>query len=124
MEQNNKILYVIFNETRCGYIGETDKNYEIDFPSLGKVLVSKNKCLPVWELNEPLSTPPKVKHYELWPGTEAIDIMKKSLTEEEFIGFLKGNILKYQLRKGNKPGEPLEKEQEKINKYKQILSKL
>jgi len=62
-----------------------------------------------------------INYYEIWSGTEAIDIIKSTLTKDEFIGFLKGNILKYQLRKGNKPGETLEKDQEKLNNYKKIL---
>lgn len=33
------------------------------------------------------------------------DVMEAVLTEEEFIGFLKGNIIKYSLRSGRKAGE-------------------
>ena len=40
------------------------------------------------------------KHHQLWEGTQSLDIMKKVLTDEEYKGFLKGNILKYQLRLG------------------------
>jgi hypothetical protein len=32
------------------------------------------------------------------------DAMKYLLTEEEFIGFLKGNIIKYSIRQGRKAG--------------------
>lgn len=63
----------------------------------------------------------KPKHYDLWDNTDALTIMKKALTAEEYVGFLKGNILKYQLRLGSKPGESIERDQEKINTYKQIL---
>jgi len=63
----------------------------------------------------------KEEHYELWPGTEAWDIMKVTMTYEELIGFLKGNILKYQLRLGKKKGESIEKDLQKIETYKQIL---
>jgi hypothetical protein len=31
-------------------------------------------------------------------------VMEAVLTREEFIGFLKGNIIKYSLRDGRKPG--------------------
>lgn len=41
-------------------------------------------------------------HYKLFPGQEAIDIIKAALTQEEFMGYLKGNALKYRLRAGNK----------------------
>lgn len=32
------------------------------------------------------------------------DVMAANLTREEFIGFLKGSIIKYEMRAGNKPG--------------------
>lgn len=35
-------------------------------------------------------------------GTESFDVIRKTLTSEEYIGFLKGNILKYRLRAGKK----------------------
>ena len=41
---------------------------------------------------------PSAKHYELWNDFEAIDVIKASLTDEEYKGYLKGNILKYKLR--------------------------
>ncbi|WP_372938106.1 DUF3310 domain-containing protein [Seonamhaeicola sp.] len=37
-------------------------------------------------------------HYEIWKDFEAIDIIKSTLTDEEYKGYLKGNILKYKLR--------------------------
>jgi len=39
----------------------------------------------------------KPKHYMV-NGLEAIDIIRSRLTDEEYIGYLKGNILKYDLR--------------------------
>ena len=61
----------------------------------------------------------KSKHYELWEDFEAIDVIKLVLTEEEYRGFLKGNILKYQLRLGKK--DEVSKEIEKIEDYKREL---
>jgi len=60
----------------------------------------------------------KSTHYELWKDFEAIDIIKELLTHEEYIGFLKGNILKYQLRLSKKGGiETVEADKEKISDY-------
>tara|TARA_R100000742_G_C4277810_1_gene99990 strand:+ start:2016 stop:2192 length:177 start_codon:yes stop_codon:yes gene_type:complete len=44
-------------------------------------------------------------------GVEAIDILEMSMTEEEFRGYLKGNMLKYIMRykHKNKPKEDLQK---------------
>lgn len=44
-------------------------------------------------------------HYKLNNGVEAIDIIRASLSEAEFRGFCKGNVLKYLLRAGKKQGE-------------------
>ena len=62
----------------------------------------------------------KSKHYELWIDFEAIDVLKNCLTRDEFIGFLKGNILKYQLRLGKK--DHVLKEIEKIKDYQNELN--
>ena len=50
------------------------------------------------------------KHYRM-QGVEAIDILEMSMTEEEFMGYLKGNMLKYIMRykHKNKPKEDLQK---------------
>ena len=62
----------------------------------------------------------KSKHYEIWKDFEAIDVLKNCLTKDEFIGFLKGNILKYQLRLGKK--DDVSKEIEKIKDYQNELN--
>ena len=64
---------------------------------------------------------PNSKHYELWENFEAIDVIKLVLTEEEYRGFLKGNILKYRLRVGKK--DDVLKEIEKIKDYERELNK-
>lgn len=64
----------------------------------------------------------KSTHYEIWKDFEAIDIIKELLTHEEYIGFLKGNILKYQLRLGKK--DSVEADMEKISDYKRELNSI
>ena len=64
---------------------------------------------------------PNSKYYELWEDFEAIDVIKLALTDEEYKGFLKGNILKYQLRLGKK--DDVSKEIEKIKDYQRELNK-
>jgi hypothetical protein len=63
-----------------------------------------------------------IKHYELWRGVEAIDIIKTILTKDEYIGFLKGNCLKYRLRAGKK--DDINKELAKANDYENELKGL
>lgn len=51
---------------------------------------------------------------------EPILVMQDMFTTEEFIGFLKGNILKYRLRMGHK--DTVQKEMDKIKRYEEWLS--
>ena len=64
----------------------------------------------------------KSTHYELWSGFEAIDVSKVVLNEQEYIGALKFNILKYQLRLGKK--DSIESDMEKIQDYKRELDSI
>ena len=60
-------------------------------------------------------------HYAAMAGLEPIELMQLVLTSDEFIGFLKGNIIKYTLRAGHKQGEAAEKDIAKAKRYKQWL---
>jgi hypothetical protein len=52
--------------------------------------------MPVSQVDEP-------SHYDLFPdGTQAIDMLRAILNHEEYIGYCKGNVLKYRLRAGKK----------------------
>ena len=42
------------------------------------------------------------KHYEVFPGVEAIEVMARSATVAEWRGFCKLTVLKYRLRSGKK----------------------
>jgi len=44
----------------------------------------------------------KPSHYQLFPNREAIGLVQHELSRAEYIGYLKGNILKYRLRAGKK----------------------
>ena len=44
----------------------------------------------------------KMEYYKIAGFGESLKILKEVLTEEEFRGFCKGNILKYRLRAGKK----------------------
>ena len=62
------------------------------------------------------------KHHLLWKGMQSLDVMKSALTRTEYIGFLKGQILKYQLRLGKK--DDVAKELKKIQDYTNELNKM
>lgn len=63
----------------------------------------------------------KPKHYDVC-GMTAIDVIKHLLTDEEFKGFIVGNVLKYRLRAGKK-GETL-KDIAKANEYERIYEEM
>lgn len=42
------------------------------------------------------------KHYQFFDGVEAIEVIARSLTKEQFKGYCMGNKLKYVLRAGKK----------------------
>lgn len=53
---------------------------------------------------------------------ETIDVIKSCLTKEEYIGFLKGNLIKYSLRAGFKTPDPAD-DLQKRNEYQKWLLK-
>ena len=68
-------------------------------------------------MSDPINSP---SHYTQ-ANMEVIDILKEVLTKDEFIGYLRGNALKYQMRykyKGN-PGEDLQKAQWYVRRLEQ-----
>ncbi len=52
----------------------------------------------------PNPDPTNPSHYKLDSGRESIDILQDILSPEEFRGFLRGNIFKYEIRYRNKNG--------------------
>ena len=83
---------------------------------------------PVAETPTPTATVPSstedgtakgAAHYLSCP-IQPIELMQYTLTREELIGFLKGNIIKYSLRAGRK-GDP-EKDTAKALQYKKWLT--
>lgn len=63
-------------------------------------------------------------HYAAMAGLEPIQLMQLVMSREEFIGFLKGNIIKYTMRAGHKQGEAAEKDIAKAKRYKQWLMEM
>ena len=105
-QQDKKfVIFDIFNEPK--YLTEDEILKDFFIVEEIKSLVNKLKN-------------PKASHYNLWLDTDSIDIIKANLTEEEYIGALKFNILKYQLRLGKK--DCIESDMEKIEDYKRELN--
>ncbi len=62
------------------------------------------------------------KHYRLEGIREVLDVIRYALSEEEYLGFLKGNVIKYALRAPYK-GE-LEQDWEKASYYADLVKNL
>ena len=93
-----------------GYAEKIEKLYGVSSEDLPK----DNAFVDDYDPNAPCRRHDMVsnpKHYELGnTGVEAIDVIEAILTKEEYIGYLRGNILKYQLRANKKNGtEDLQK---------------
>lgn len=58
------------------------------------------------------------KHYQFFPDLEAIEVIARSMTQEQFYGYCLGNRLKYRLRAGNK--DKLEQDIAKSDKYTEL----
>ncbi|WEU68254.1 hypothetical protein TARRARE_8 [Escherichia phage vB_Ec_Tarrare] len=66
----------------------------------------------------------KPSHYSFFDGIEAIEIIARSMTREQFKGYVFGNILKYRLRAGKKSELAYaEKDLAKANFYSELFEK-
>ena len=56
-------------------------------------------------------------HYQRWP-LQPIEVMQRAMSPEAFRGFLLGNVIKYQMRAGQKGGQQgAEKDRKKALQY-------
>ena len=71
--------------------------------------------LPTLKAPDAVNSP---KHYQFFPDLEAIEVIARSMTREQFYGYCLGNRLKYRLRAGNK--DKLEQDIAKSDKYLEL----
>lgn len=67
------------------------------------------------QASDPVNQP---HHYQFFPDLEAIEVIARSTTQEQFYGYCLGNRLKYRLRAGNK--DKLEQDIAKSDKYLEL----
>lgn len=79
-------------------------------------IVEETTVRPQWVLKDSNADDGQVDgtHYKDM-GIEPWDVMQSILTRKEFLGFLKGNIIKYAMRQGKKDGA--NKDAEKARHY-------
>lgn len=109
-------------ETECAFQWVHSSGSPFNFKDV--VVRPQTHTKPHQSAQEPLNGDDPVnhpKHYKIAPEVEAIDIIRASLTPEQFKGYLLGNFLKYRLRAGDK-GD-LNQDIQKSNWYKRELNK-
>lgn len=83
-------------------------------------LVKQSNLVPIRlrtseQVLDAVNSPP---HYQFFPDLEAIEVIARSMTQEQFYGYCLGNRLKYRLRAGNK--DKLEQDIAKSDKYSEL----
>jgi hypothetical protein len=92
----------------------TLEEFEKDVVDVTLFNATKPKRVKTKLLDDPVNNP---AHYTVG-GIETIDYIKAKLTPEEFVGYLKGNVIKYTSRAGKKVDQvqDLEKAQWYMNR--------
>lgn len=98
--------------------------YGVRFRGSDKVFtVDERRVTPVYEEKGTQEDTMHDKHYRE-TVVEPILVMQALFSHDEFIGFLKGNILKYRLRAGHKGGEKgMKDDLDKIHVYEEWLER-
>ena len=104
---------------RLGYLCPDEVEEITPVPSFAQI-VDDFEIPPSDTPDVPQGHPRKSSHYQL-TLLQPLEIMQRTMTKEEFIGFLKGNIIKYSIRGGHKEGESPEKDLTKVNTYHRWL---
>lgn len=98
--------------------------YDVQFRDSDEVItVDERRVIPIDEDEDTQEDTMHDKHYRD-AVVEPILIMQALFSHDEFIGFLKGNILKYRLRAGHKGGEKeMKADLDKIHVYEEWLER-
>ena len=64
-------------------------------------------------------------HYKLGQSIDTLDLMRGCMTREQYIGFLRGNVIKYAVRLGRKgDAETVKSDAQKLADYANRLASL
>lgn len=98
--------------------------YDVQFRGSDEVImVNEHRVTPIYEKEDTQEDTMHDKHYRD-AVVEPILVMQALFSHDEFIGFLKGNILKYRLRAGHKGGEEeMKSDLDKIHVYEEWLER-
>ena len=113
----NKELLKFDKEEKPKTLNELRKEYNFNDVTTRKYDAEADAARYSWLAHiDKVNSP---KHYKLRGlDIEAIDVIRGALTEDEFRGFCKGNVLKYTIREGHKNGD---EDLKKAKKYLDFL---
>lgn len=99
--------------------------YAVQFRDSDKVItVDERRVTPIYAEKDTQEDTRHDKHYRE-AVVEPILVMQALFSHDEFIGYLKGNILKYRLRAGHKGGEKgMKDDLDKIHVYEEWLERV
>lgn len=121
---NNRVVTVDFGGKRGTYMVSASNIRKI--PEVGCELESYRGEDSV-NVPEPQGVKSDVthpNHYMLFDNVEAIEVIARSMTVEQFKGYVLGNILKYRLRAGKKSElATMEKDLKKAAFYQELFDK-
>jgi hypothetical protein len=101
------------NEVWCKW--EDSDNEMWEFASSLTPVVEPCEDKPV-AVREDVGSAATSKHYNSKP-IQPIELMQALMSPEEFVGFCKGNFIKYSMRAGSKEGENSDKDTNKAKQY-------
>lgn len=98
---------------------------DVQFRGSDKVItVDERRVTPIYAEKDTQEDTRHDKHYRE-AVVEPILVMQALFSHDEFIGYLKGNILKYRLRAGHKGGEKgMKDDLDKIHVYEEWLERV
>ena len=107
-------VYAVLGDTAVALEGGPNEPWSVDCFHRG-VAPGIPEELPTQKAPDAVNSP---KHYQFFPDLEAIEVIARSMTQEQFYGYCLGNRLKYRLRAGNK--DKLEQDIAKSDKYSEL----
>lgn len=120
------IKYLIHKETSLVYSKEYYEEHKdnIDLTEFYVIMgINMQEYNNEW-VNEGINDSGKPEDQAHYQGLiQPIELMQELLSHKEFIGFCKGNMIKYAYRAGHKNGESGKKDKEKYEAYKEFLNR-
>lgn len=114
------------SSTNCNTITCSECPLNCDSVTMGDIreLDKRNKHDPAKDKPQDIDGVRTPSHYMLFDDIEAIEVIARSMTREQFKGYCFGNVLKYRLRAGKKSELAfLEKDMAKAGFYGELFEK-